>query len=116
MWPPEGAELSWLPLCLGGQVGCGGKLRLFLMGSVCEELSSEEGLGQWDTHSFTYSLIQTFPKSPCVPWPVLAIWLQVLHGGTLLMGVQPLQNRQLAMGTNKDITAQQSKNSDRDIK
>lgn len=37
---------------------------LFLMGSVCGVLSSEEGLEQWGTHSLTHSLIQTFSRSP----------------------------------------------------
>lgn len=30
VWPPRGAELSWLPLILGVQAGCGGKVGLFL--------------------------------------------------------------------------------------
>lgn len=50
--------------CGAGQAGCGGKVGLFLMGSVCGLLSSEEGREQWDTHSLTYSLIQTFYRSP----------------------------------------------------
>lgn len=37
---------------------------LFLMGSGHGVLSSEEKFGQWDTHSLTYSLTQTFSKSP----------------------------------------------------
>lgn len=47
----------------GEQAGCGGKVGLFLMGSVCGMLSSEEGLEQ-GTHSFIYLLIQTFYKFP----------------------------------------------------
>lgn len=39
-------------------------MKLFIMDSMCEVLSSREGLGQWDTHSLTYSLIQAFSKSP----------------------------------------------------
>lgn len=58
-----GAKLSWLFLYGGEQAGCGGKVELFLMGSVCGMLSSEEGLEQ-GTHSFIYLLIQTFYKFP----------------------------------------------------
>lgn len=43
-------------------------------------------------------------------------WLKILRRGTLLMGVLSLQSYQLVMGTNKDIIAQQSKRSDRNIK
>lgn len=43
-------------------------------------------------------------------------WLKILCRGTLLMGVLSLQSYQLVMGTNKDIKAQQSKSSDRNIK
>lgn len=54
---------------------------LFFMGSVCGVLSSEEGFGQWDTHSFTYSYIFQVPTM-CHG----LCWLQVLHS------VLPLQS------------------------
>lgn len=44
---------------------------LFLMGSGHGVLSSEEGFGQWDTHSLTHSL-KHFPNPHCVPWPMLS--------------------------------------------
>lgn len=69
----------------GGQGGCGVKVGLFFMGSLHGVLSSEEGLGQWDTHSLTHSNIFQVPTM-ChgLCWP------QMLHGGTVLIGDLPL--------------------------
>lgn len=83
VWPPGGGGRGVLAAPDGEQTGCGGKVALFLTGSVGRGAELWEELGQCDTHSFTHSS-RCFPSPHRVPWHVLTTAVMQGHTADVL--------------------------------